>query len=78
MTIEANIINNESGFQEIRIPEQMKIEGEKVYLKKVGNCIYIIPFDNPWKSMSESLSLFSEDFMEYRTQPKVDKRKDIE
>jgi len=42
----ANIENN-IGYQGIRIPANLKIQDDKVYLKKVGNTIYVIPFHNP-------------------------------
>lgn len=55
-----------SGKQVIFIPENLKIEDSKVYLKKVGDTLYIIPFHNPWQVMFDSLKNFSVDFMEDR------------
>ncbi len=67
-------IENKKGIQAIRIPKQMKIDDDQVYLKKVGNSIYIIPFHNPWTNMIDSLGLFTEDFMENREQPNKQER----
>jgi len=63
-------IMNKRGMQAIRIPKRMKINDDKVYLKKVGNSLFIIPFHNPWQNMLESLESFTSDFMDNREQPK--------
>jgi len=66
-----DIIRNASGrsSQLIEIPENLKIDDDKVYLKKVGNTIYVIPFHNPWQSLFESVNNFTDDFMNDRNQP---------
>ena len=69
MAFEAIEIKQKKGIQEIRIPERLKIKGGKVYLKKVGNSLYIIPFNEPWQNLIDSLELFTTDFMEKRDQP---------
>lgn len=69
MRLQAVDIKNISGEQAIQLPSDLRINDDKVYLKKVGNVIYIIPFHNPWQSFEESLSAFSEDFMNNRNQP---------
>lgn len=48
MTFEAINIQDVAGSQMIKIPDNFKIDDDKVYLKKVGNTIYIIPFHNPF------------------------------
>lgn len=62
-------LKNVSGSQLIRVPENMKIDDNKVYLKKVGNSLYVIPFHNPWDSLISSTGLFTEDFLDEREQP---------
>ncbi len=69
MAFEAINIQDIAGSQMIKIPDNLKINDDKVYLKKVGNTIYIIPFHNPWQGMADSLNNFSDDFMEDRHQP---------
>ncbi len=46
MGIEAIRIQNLQGTQAISIPESFKINDDKVYIKKIGNVIYLIPFHN--------------------------------
>ncbi|RPA66690.1 AbrB/MazE/SpoVT family DNA-binding domain-containing protein [Cyclobacteriaceae bacterium YHN15] len=77
MKIEEVEIENISGSQFIKIPENFKIDDNRVYLKKIGNSIFIIPFHNPWGSLIESINQFSGDFMEDRNQPKLDKRETL-
>lgn len=74
LKMEEVVIENISGSQFIKIPENFKIDDDKVYLKKIGNSIFIIPFHDPWQPLFEGVNLFTEDFLEERTQPNLDKR----
>jgi antitoxin VapB len=78
MKIQAVDIQNISGGQTIQLPGDFKINDDKVYLKKVGNVIYIIPFHNPWESFFDSLSDFSDDFMSDRNQPPQQDRESLD
>lgn len=69
MSIRAVEIVTNSGLQGIAIPEGMEIDDNKVYLKRVGNSLFVIPFHEPWRNMIESVDIFTEDFMESRHQP---------
>jgi len=71
-------IKNKKGFQDIRIPKNLKIDDDKVYLKKVGNAYYIIPFHNPWQNFIESLDSFTPDFMDQRQQPSSQDREPLD
>ena len=75
MKFETIDINIKKGVQAIRIPKRMKINDDKVYLKKVGNALYIIPFHSPWQNMIESVESFTTDFMDNREQP-VDQQRE--
>lgn len=78
MPFQAVKIKNRSGSQTIKIPENMKIEDDKVYLKKIGDSLYVIPFHNPWDSLIESTNQFTDDFMEEREQPEQPSRASFE
>jgi len=67
-------IKNKKGVQDIQIPEEMRIDDDKVYLKKVGNSLYIIPYHKPWQNLLDSLDSFTSDFMNEREQPKNQNR----
>lgn len=55
-----------NGEQAINIPDDMKINDDKVYLKKIGNTLHIIPYHNAWQNLIDSTTLFTKDFMETR------------
>jgi antitoxin VapB len=78
MKYEAIEIKNKKGFQDIRIPKNLKIDDDKVYLKKVGNALHIIPYHNPWQNLIESLDLFTSDFMNNREQPDNQTRESLD
>ena len=78
MPFETIDIQNISGEQVIKIPGNFKIDDDKVYLKKLGNTLYLIPFHNPWQSMIDSLEGFSKDFMDDRSQPGQQNRESFE
>jgi antitoxin VapB len=63
--------------QAVRLPKEFRFDGDKVMIKKMGNVIVLIPLDNPWESLFNSLDQFSDDFMTDREQPKQQKRKDL-
>jgi antitoxin VapB len=59
------------------LPEDFKLTGTEVYIKKIGNAIILIAKDNPWQSLIESLDNFSDDFMTTRDQPLIDTRESL-
>jgi antitoxin VapB len=78
MGIEAVQIQNLKGSQAINIPDNLKINDDKVYIKKVGNVLYLIPFHNPWQNLVDSLDEFTPDFMEDRNQPPAQTRESFD
>ena len=63
--------------QAVRLPKQFRFEGDKVYIKKIGNAVVLLPMDNSWDSLFESLDKFTDDFMIEREQPEQQSREDI-
>lgn len=55
--------------QAVRLPKEFRFNGDQVYLKQVGDAVILLPYDTPWQVMVDSLSLFSADFMQERSQP---------
>ncbi|HEX8221036.1 MAG TPA: type II toxin-antitoxin system VapB family antitoxin, partial [Chloroflexia bacterium] len=53
----------------VRLPKAYRFRGTRVYIKKVGNAVVLIPEQDSWQSLADSLALFSDDFMEQREQP---------
>jgi len=46
----------------------------KIGVKKIGNIVILIPKDDPWSSLLNSLNQFTDDFVENRNQPNQDSR----
>lgn len=64
--------------QAVRLPKEFRFEGmTRVYIKKSGNCIILIPIDNPWHSLIHSVEKFSKDFMSNRAILPDQERKDF-
>ena len=54
--------------QAVRLPKDFRFSGSDVYIKKLHGIVMLIPKDDPWASLIESLDHFSEDFMTKREQ----------
>lgn len=63
--------------QAVRLPKEYRFDTEEVYIKKLDNIIMLIPKKDPWVSLINSLSKFSEDFMESRPVPDIQKRDEL-
>ena len=55
--------------QAVRLPKDFRFSGDDVYIKKIGKMVILIPKDDPWSSLINSLDRFTGDFMESREQP---------
>ncbi len=67
-------ISSSNGKQVIDIPDDMRINDDKIYLKQVGNTLHLIPFHHAWDSLTDSVNLFTPDFMNERQQPPIQPR----
>ena len=55
--------------QAVRLPKEFRFQGDKVFIKRMGNAVVLLPYHDSWQSLFESLDQFSDDFMEHRDQP---------
>jgi len=60
--------------QAIRLPKEYRFDGAKVYLKRIGNAVILIPEHDSWQTLVQSLDQFSDDFMADRQQPPTQER----
>ena len=63
--------------QAIRLPKEYRFRGTKVYIKRRGNAVVLIPEQASWQTLVESLDQFSEDFLSDRQQPPTQDRADL-
>ena len=68
MTETARLFKNGRS-QAVRLPKEFRFDGDRVYVKRVGNAVVLLPYDDSWDGLFESLGQFSEDFMDGRDQP---------
>lgn len=54
--------------QAVRLPKEFRFGSDRVYIKRVGNAVVLLPYQTPWNTLLDSLSLFSADFMNERNQ----------
>jgi antitoxin VapB len=55
--------------QAVRLPKEFRFSGSQVFIKKSGNAVVLIPYQDSWQALFDSLNQFSEDFMVSRDQP---------
>lgn len=60
--------------QAVRLPKEFRFRGDQVYIKRFGNAVVLLPYEAPWQTLIESLSLFSDDFMKERDQLPIQER----
>jgi antitoxin VapB len=63
--------------QAVRLPKEFQFRGSEVYVRKIGRNVLLIPKDNPWDSLMNSLDKFSHDFMAERDQPNIEEREPL-
>lgn len=54
--------------QAVRLPKEFRFGSDRVYIKRVGNAVVLLPYQTPWETLLDSLTLFSADFMSERNQ----------
>ncbi|MBP5977496.1 AbrB/MazE/SpoVT family DNA-binding domain-containing protein [Brasilonema sp. CT11] len=64
--------------QTVVLPKEFQLQGNEVYIKKIGNAVVLISKENPWQTLFDATELFSEDFMETREQPNLEMREGLE
>jgi antitoxin VapB len=61
----------------VRLPKEFRMQGDEVYINKIGNTVVLTPKSNNWQALIDSLDLFSQDFMSDRTQLPLESRGDM-
>jgi antitoxin VapB len=55
--------------QAVRLPQEYRFEGRMVYIKHVGRAVLLIPAQDSWQTLLDSLDQFSPDYMPEREHP---------
>jgi antitoxin VapB len=65
------------GSQAVRLPKEFRFEGSRVFIKKVGDAVVLLPRQDSWDVLFDSLDQFTDDFMEVRDQPEQQAREGL-
>ena len=55
--------------QAVRLPANCRFTGTDVYVKRYEGIVLLIPKDDRWATLINSLDQFSDDYMDSRSQP---------
>ena len=58
----ARVFTN-GGSQAIRLPKSCRFNDDEVLVNRVGSVVILMPRNDPWKAMLDSLDLFTPDFL---------------
>ncbi|MFC1505011.1 antitoxin [Thermodesulfobacteriota bacterium] len=72
----AKLFNNGRS-QAVRLPKDYRFSGNDVFIKKIGKMVILLPKDDPWSPLVDSLEQFTDDFMDSRDQPEQISREQI-
>lgn len=63
--------------QAIRIPKEMQTTKKEFQIRKIGEVYFLIPSDDPWCLLKDSIGGIPDDFMEEREQPQMQIREEL-
>lgn len=55
--------------QAIRIPKEMQTDEKEFVIRKIGNCFFLLPMNDPWALLRQCLGQADEDISFDRNQP---------
>ena len=58
----AKVFSN-GGSQAVRLPKTCRFDEDEILVNRIGNIVILMPKNDPWKAMLDSLDLFTEDFL---------------
>ncbi len=58
--------------QAIRIPKEFQTEEKEYYIRKSGECLFLIPADDPWALLRQCIGGAEEDISFDRDQPMLE------
>ena len=57
--------------QAIRIPKEMQTTNTEFIIKKMGDCLFLLPPDDPWALLRQTIGSIDEDISFDRDQPLI-------
>ena len=63
--------------QAVRLPKEFRMTGNEVYIKRQGEAIVLLPKENSWSPLFDSLNHFAKNFKIERNQPSENQKREI-
>jgi antitoxin VapB len=60
--------------QAVRLPKAYRFKGDRVYVRRMGDGVLLLPYQAGWALLREGAAQFSDDFMQTRNQPRQQAR----
>ena len=57
--------------QAIRLPKEFRTDQKEYVVRKFGDCIFLVPADDPWALLKQVVGKFDDDFLSDRNQPMI-------
>lgn len=57
--------------QAIRLPKEFRTDQKEYIVRKFGDCIFLVPVDDPWALLKQVAGKLDEDFLSDRNQPMI-------
>ena len=64
--------------QSVSIPREYRLNGTEVNISKIGDIVMLVPKDAKWEGFLNSLTMFSDDFLEERGTVDMEEREQYE
>ena len=58
----AKVFSN-GGSQAVRLPKACRFDQDEVLVNRIGKAVILLTKDDPWGTMLQGLSLFTDDFL---------------
>ena len=62
--------------QAVRLPKEFRMKGNEVYIKKLGDAVVLLPIENSWQPLIDSLNKFEKGFKIERNQPAENQKRE--
>ena len=57
----AKLFTNGSS-QAVRLPKECRLDGNEVYVKKIGSTVLLVPKESIWETFMEGINGFTDDY----------------
>ncbi|MGN8739936.1 type II toxin-antitoxin system antitoxin VapB [Bilifractor sp. HCP3S3_D3] len=62
--VEIGKVFSNGGSQAVRLPKDFRFKTDEVNINRIGDIVILVPKENRWAGLIQSLDLFTDDFME--------------